>query len=107
MLTERATLIEWWDEKWGTRYLTSLVLDLRLSCNGAAEPWGCDFLAQVVHYLDERVRLWQEPSNAIDMHVRAMCQQAVLIGKWEISAREQAETYIEGGSNPNNNNQET
>jgi len=96
MLTERAALIEWWTEKWGAHYLTSIVLDLRMSCNGAAEPWGCDFLAQTVHYLDERVRLWHEPSNAIDMNIKAMCQQAVLIGRWEMAARAQAETRIEG-----------
>jgi len=62
-----------------------------MSCNGAADPWVDEFLAAVVHYLDERVRLWQQPSDPIDVHVKGMCQQAVLIGHAELASRELTE----------------
>ena len=88
MTSERTDLIVKWVEKWGGCELPSLVLGLRMSCNGAANPWDDEFLAAVVHYLDERVRLWQESSDAIDNHVKGMCLQAVWIGRAELASRE-------------------
>lgn len=87
MTSERTDLIVQWVEKWGGHDLPSLVLGLRMSCNGAADPWDDDFLAELVRYMDERLRVWQEPSDAIDNHVRGMCQQAVLIGRSELASR--------------------
>jgi len=90
MTSERTDMIVKWAKKWGgcDYDLPSLCLRLRMSCNGAADRWSDGFIAEVVRYLDERLRLWQEPSDAIDNHVKGMCQQAVLIGHAELASRE-------------------
>jgi len=91
MTSERTDLILQRVEKWGGDDMPTLVLGLRQSCNGAADPWDDEYLVAVVHYLDERVRLWQQPSDPIDVHVKGMCRQAVWIGRAELAARKLTE----------------
>lgn len=59
-----------------------------MSCNGAADPWGNAFLEDVVVYLEKRLELWREPSDAMDNHVKGMCQQAIWIGRAELAERQ-------------------
>lgn len=87
MADERTELIVAFHQRWGDAELPTICLDLRSSCRGQSDPWGDEFLAATVAYLEGRVDLWQWPSDATDDHVRGMCRQAVWIGRAELAGR--------------------
>lgn len=87
-LDERTALVTAFAEKYGEADLPTVCLGLRMSCNGAADPWGNEFLTAVVEYLKERMRLWLLPIDAIDYCVYVMCGEAVRLGEAELSYRD-------------------
>ena len=87
-LDERAALITTFADKYRYAELPTICIRLRQSCNGAADPWGDEFLAAVVEYLKGRMRLWLLPIDAIDYCVYVMCGEAVQLGEAELAARE-------------------
>ena len=87
-MTDRTNLIVQWGQKWGDANLPTICLDLRMSCNGAADPWSDDLLAETVWYLKERLRLWEPgQDDPIDQAVKAMCYSAITYGEVELADR--------------------
>ena len=80
-------LISDFHAKWGDADLPTVCIGLRAACRGQSDPWSDALVADAVRYLEGRIRLWQEPTDAIDDHVRGMCIQAVWIGRAELAER--------------------
>lgn len=95
-LDARAELIGAFTDKYGEVDLPTICLGLRMSCNGASEPWGDQLLRDTVDYLDERLKLWTAPIDAIDYCVYVMCKEAISIGERELQNRKEDGYELKG-----------
>ena len=64
--------------------LPEICMDLRMACNGAADPWEREFLESVVKMLKMRDEQWSGPTDSMDAGVRQMLQAAIFIGSCEL-----------------------
>lgn len=87
--------------------LCEICLNLRSSCNGAADPWSTEFLSEVVEMLQARAKTWLIPTslqpNVIDNAVLQMVHEAIRIGKAELlsrTVRERQEKTLFARKNP-------
>ncbi len=95
-LDARAELIGAFTDKYGEVDLPTICLGLRMSCNGASEPWGDQLLRDTVDYLGERLKLWIVPIDAIDYCVYVMCKEAIHIGERELRNRQEQGYELKG-----------
>lgn len=74
---------------WGHRpTLCEICLDLRMSCNGASDPWGRGWLAEVRDMLKARAETWDDDLRdcAMDAAVKMMVLEAVKIADAELAS---------------------
>lgn len=68
--------------------LCNLVLDLRSSINGSADPWDTAEVERVVALLKTKVADWDRTrEDAIDRAVLSMVHQGIFLGQAELAER--------------------
>ena len=67
--------------------LPEICLCLRMSVNGAADPWPDAYLREVVEMIKTRLQLWRDPTDEMDFHVKGMMSLAVIDGETELARR--------------------
>ncbi len=95
-LDARTSVIVSFSNQYGDVDLPTICLGLRMSCNGASDPWGDQLLRDTVNYLGERLKLWIAPIDAIDYCVYVMCKEAIHIGELELQNRKEKGYELEG-----------
>ncbi len=95
-LSARTSVIVSFSNQYGDVDLPTICLGLRMSCNGASEPWGDQLLRDTVNYLSERLKLWNAPIDAIDYCVYVMCKEAIHIGERELRNRKEQGYELKG-----------
>ena len=68
--------------------IVNTVFDLRMSCNGASDPWPNMQLQDVALYLKLRLNYWQSNNDEIDMCVNMILRAGVEIAIAELVVRE-------------------
>lgn len=68
--------------------LPQICMDLRMSTNGAADPWDTPRLREVVAMLRAREDSWDHPSDDMDAGALVMLRAAINLGKAELAERE-------------------
>lgn len=70
-----------------TPALPEICLDLRMSTNGAADPWPTPLLREAVAMLRAREASWSQPSDDMDGAVLVMVRAAITLGAAELAGR--------------------
>lgn len=67
--------------------LPEICLRVRMSINGAADPWDTEGLVKVRDMLQARIDEWRDPSDMIDGLIRLMAIETVRMASVEIERR--------------------
>lgn len=70
------------------QYITEICINLRMSCNGSADPWTTNDLYDTVQALKNRLTIWYDRDDKFDNAVKTMVTEAIRIGEEELRERE-------------------
>jgi hypothetical protein len=76
-----------------TPTLPQLVLDVRMSVNGAADPWPSDALQSVQSLFKMRLEEWQQTRDTIDAAIWIMVAEALRLIETELAGRHDWPTH--------------